>query len=99
VKPGFIRAVLDGLLDDFLDALQPFHDAWSAQGPGAFGAYLVSHGEAVANALLAITDIRADRTKFKAAEKTYRKLRPTAIEQVVQSMPALGDLADRHLAD
>ena len=98
VKPGFIRAVIDGLLDDFLAALQPFHDEWKASPEGTCGEHLTRHASAVAHALLAITDARADRTKFKAVEKAYRKLRPTAVDQIVESMPALGSLADRHLS-
>ena len=97
VKPGFVRAVIEGLLEDFLHALQPHCDAALAENTG-FGKHLVAHGPEVAEALLAITDQRAERTPHKSIQKAYRKLRPTAVDQILLSMPALGDLADRHFS-
>jgi hypothetical protein len=97
IKPGFVQEVVDGLLDDFLDALDPlYREAVEKQQPP--GRFLAANGERAANALLAITDDRAARSSRAVIRKTYDKLRPTAIKHVSAAAPRLGQLLDRHLA-
>ncbi len=96
IKPGFVREVVDGLLDDFLDALDPIaQEAVDKQQPP--GRYLAANGERAADALLGITDDRAARSSRAVIRKTYEKLRPTAKKQVASAAPRLGQLLDRHL--
>jgi hypothetical protein len=96
IKPGFVQEVVDGLLDDFLDALDPlYREAAEKQQPP--GRYLAANGERAADALLAITDDRAARSSRAVIRKTYDKLRPTAKKQVASAAPRLGQLLDRHL--
>lgn len=97
VKPGFIREVVDALLDDFLSALQPLHDESQAAGepPGSF---LTEKPGPSAESLLAITDARATKAQRAVIKKTYEKLRPTAKKHVEASMPRLAELLRRHLA-
>ena len=96
IKPGFVQEVVDGLLDDFLDALDPiYREALEKQQPP--GRYLASNGDRTADALLAITDERAARSSRAVIRKTYDKLRPTAKKQVASAAPRLGQLLDRHL--
>ena len=95
IKPGFVPEVVDGLLDDFLDALDPlFQEA--VQRNVAPGKHLASNGERAADALLAITDARAARSTRAVIQKTYEKLRPTAKKHVSAAAPRLGDMLDRH---
>ena len=42
IKPGFVSEVIDALLDDFLDALQPLHIASIERGE-APGSFLTAH--------------------------------------------------------
>lgn len=95
IKPGFISEVVDGLLDDFLDALDPMHQEAVQKGEPA-GQYLAANGERMAEKLLAITDQRAQRSSRAVIRKTYEKLRPTAIKHVAAAAPRLGKLLDRH---
>ena len=96
IKPGFVQEVVDGLLDDFLDALDPlYREAVEKQQPP--GRFLAANGERAADALLAITDDRAARSSRAVIRKTYDKLRPTAKKQVASAAPRLGQLLDRHL--
>jgi hypothetical protein len=97
IKPGFVEEVVDGLLDDFLIALDPlFQEA--TQRKEKPGQYLASNGDRVADALLAITDARAERSSRAVIRKTYEKLRPTAKKHVSSSAPRLGQLLDRHVS-
>jgi hypothetical protein len=96
IKPGFVQEVVDGLLDDFLDALDPlYREAVEKQQPP--GRFLAANGDRAADALLSITDDRAARSSRAVIRKTYDKLRPSAKKQVSSAAPRLGQLLDRHL--
>jgi len=96
VKPGFIREAVDGLLDDFLTALDPIYQE-AAQKKRPIGAFLRENASRVADALLAITDSRATRASG-VVRGAYDKLRPMAKKQVEAAAPRLGDLLGRHAA-
>jgi hypothetical protein len=97
IKPGFVEEVVDGLLDDFLIALDPLYQEATARKETP-GRYLAGNGDRVADALLAITDARAERSSRAVIRKTYEKLRPTAKKHVSSSAPRLGQLLDRHVS-
>jgi hypothetical protein len=95
IKPSFVQEVVDGLLDDFLVALDPlFQEALERKE--APGRHLAANGDRVADALLAITDARAARSSRAVIRKTYDKLRPTAKKHVSAAAPRLGQMLDRH---
>jgi hypothetical protein len=96
IKPGFIEEVVDGLLDDFLRALDPLYQEALKKGVRP-GAHLKANGDAMAEALLAITDARAQRATRVVLQKTYEKLRPTAKKHVASASPRVGELLDRHV--
>jgi len=96
VKPGFVRHAVDGLLDDFLDALDPIYQE-AAQKKRPAGAFLRENASRAADALLSITDSRAAKASG-VVRGTYDKLRPTAKKQVEAAAPRLGDLLGRHAA-
>jgi hypothetical protein len=97
IKPGFIREVVDALLDDFLKSLDPLYQEAVAKGsrPGAHLSLQANTGR-VADALLAVTDAKAARSQRAVVKSTYEKLRPTAKKQVEAAAPRLGALLDRH---
>jgi len=95
VKPGFIPEVVDNLLNDFADRLDPIYQtAVSKNEP--VGAYFNSHTGDVAESLLAITDARKERAKNQAIKSTYEKLRPTAKKHVEAAVPRIGRLVAKH---
>lgn len=96
IRPGFVRDVVDALLDDFLRALEPIHQEAIARGARP-GAHLQANTGRAADALLAITDARASRAERPVIRATYEKLRPTAKKHVEAAGPRLGALLDRHL--
>ena len=95
-KPGIIPDVVDLLLPEFVAAVEPFHAEFVAQGGGDFAAHCVAHGGRIAEALLGITDRRAEKSKHRTLVKAYQKLRPKAHEHVVSAMPRLGALLVKH---
>ena len=50
-----------------------------------------------AEALLSVTDDRAETTKHKTAKKLYKKMRPSAKANVIAAVPKLGALVESHL--
>lgn len=97
IRPGFIRHVLDALLDDFLSALEPvYQEALEKKRPA--GAYLLEQRDRVADALLSVTDQRAKNAQSAAIKSAYSKLRPMAKKQVDGAAPRLATLIDRHAA-
>jgi hypothetical protein len=97
IKPGFVRDVIDNLLDDFLNALDPIYQA--AQSSGTPPAqHLVQQAGPAAEALLAITDARATRAERAVIKKTYERLRPTAKKHVEAAMPRVGAMLERAIS-
>lgn len=97
VKPGFVRQVVDHLLNDFLDALDPtYQEAVSRNIPP--GQHLRANADKVADALLAVTDRKAANSDNGVVKKTYEKLRPSAKKQVEAAAPRLSDMLERHTA-
>ena len=94
VKPGFIRGAVDGLLDDFLDALDPIYQE-AAQKKRPADAFLRDNASRAADALLSITDARASKASG-VVKGAYDKLRPMAKKQVEAAAPRLGGLLSRH---
>jgi uncharacterized protein DUF6918 len=99
VKPGIIRHAVDSMLDDFTDALEPYWAAYQVQPTaGGFGAYLAGRPQEVSNALLAVTDRRAERSSRGSVTSVYGKLRPRGQDNVIEALPRLGELVERHAA-
>jgi hypothetical protein len=95
IQPGFIRKAGDYLLDDFLDALDPFHQQAISLGKRPSD-HVRAEAERVAEALLAVTDKKAQRAENGVVRKTYDKLRPSAKKHVESAAGRLGDLLDKH---
>jgi hypothetical protein len=95
VKPGIIRSAIDSLLPEFVAALEPHWAASQPQPATGFGAYLAGRPQEVSEALLAVTDRRAERSS-RAITSVYTKLRPKGQDNVIEALPRLGDLVQRH---
>src|ERR1700759_1595960 len=81
VKPGFIRQVVSDLLPEFATALDPLYQEAQTSGKGA-GEFFISNKERVADALLSITDAKAEKSKSGVVKGTYDKLRGSAKKNV-----------------
>lgn len=95
VKGGIIPEVLDGLLPSFAEKLEPTYQGWLA-GNGTLPDYFDPRASEVAEALLTITDDRAQKSKNATLRKAYEKLRPTGKKNVEQAVPRLAQLLAKH---
>jgi hypothetical protein len=94
VRPGFVRDVVTGLLDEFLEAMDPLYQEAKQKGRPA-GAHLLDNKGRVAESLLAVTDRKAQRADGML-KKAYDKLRPLAKGQVEAAVPRLSQLLEKH---
>lgn len=95
IKPGFLREVVDAMLDDFLEALNPIYQE-AAEKKKPAGQHLIDNQGRVADALLAVTDRRAQQAQRQVVRSAYDKLRPMAKKQVEQAAPRMGKLLEKH---
>ena len=97
IRPGFVREVIDSLLDEFLDAVNPlYQDAVEKKRP--VGSGVRENPSRVADSLLAVTDRKSERAKSQVVKSAYEKLRPSAKKQVEAACPRLAGLLERHAA-
>jgi hypothetical protein len=95
IKPGFIKQAVSDLLPEFAAALDPiYQEAKSKSKPVA--EYMRDNSSRVADALLAITDEKAKRSKSGAVKGTYEKLRGSAKKNVEAAVPRLGKMVEKH---
>src|SRR6476620_3199060 len=70
VKPGFIKQAVTDLLPEFAKALDPLYQEAKTKGTPV-GDLFKSNPSRVADALLAITDAKAERSKSGVVKGTY----------------------------
>src|SRR5262245_12202765 len=98
IKKRFIPEVVDSMLDEWLTKLQPHYDRWVASKTSTFSDYVVARGDDVAEDLLSVTDARAERTSHTTAKKMYGRMRDGAKKNVIEAIPALSKMIEKHLA-
>jgi hypothetical protein len=95
VKPGFVRQVVVDLLPEFAGALDPIYQEAKSSGGGVRD-YFNANSTRVADALLSITDEKANRSKSGLVKSTYEKLRSGAKKNVESAVPRLGAMVEKH---
>jgi hypothetical protein len=97
IKKRFISETVDTMLDEWLDKLSPHFDRWSANKTSSFADFVITRGDDVAEDLLSVTDARAARTSHTTARKMYGRMRDGAKKNVIEAIPALGKMIEKHL--
>ena len=92
VKPGFIQEVMDFLLDEFVDHLEPVFSQYQGQDTEDLETYLKTRDHQVADQLLGITDKHAQKTQNPGVRKAYQKLRPQAQNHVAAAIPRVAKM-------
>jgi hypothetical protein len=96
IKPGFVRGAMNAMLDDFARNLDPLFQEHLAKG-GSLVDHFVDKKGTVAEALLSITDGRAQRASSGTAKGAYERLRPTAKKHVEEAVPRLARMIEQHV--
>jgi hypothetical protein len=96
LKPGYLQSTVESLIPDMTDKLQPFWADFTASGASGFGDYLVKRSDEVSEALLSVTDRRAEVCERPTILKAYRTVRGSAARNVAAALPNLGSLVQKH---
>lgn len=97
VKPGFLDKVVGELLPEFAEVLDPLHQE-ALGGSGDVVGHFKQNADRAADALLAITDRKAQNSDNKVIKSAYSKLRGTAKNNVASAMPGLAGVIAKHAA-
>lgn len=97
IKKRFVTETVDALLDDWMGKIQPHYDKWMVSKPTSFSDYIIARSDEVAEDLLSVTDARAERTSHTTAKKMYMRMRDSAKKNVVEGIPQLSKMIERHL--
>ena len=97
IKKKFVPEVVDALLDDWLGKLQPHYDKWATSKSSTFADYVIARSDDVAEDLLSVTDQRAEKTSHTTAKKMYQRMREGAKKNVIEAMPELSRMLEKHL--
>jgi len=95
LAPDMVTRTMDRLLDDFLDAVQPYYDEAKQKGQGV-AAHIKAQSAQLTESLLSITDARAERAENGTMKKGYERLRPSAAKHVAAGVPRLADVIERN---
>ena len=96
--PGHIRNMVEKLLPDMVDQLEPFWADFSSSGSSGFGDYLAKRGGEVAQALLSVTDAKAGSSSRPTIVKAYGSVRGSAVKHIEAALPRVGDMVLKYAA-
>ena len=85
IKPGFIRGVMNLLLDEWTAELEPHYTAFhSAGGEGSFGTYLLGRKDAVADSMIE-TEETMNELQFATSLSFADEVVPVLTEAIVEA--------------
>jgi hypothetical protein len=94
VRPGMVAAAFDRLLPAFAPAIDPFYERGRASGD--VHRYFEAQAGPIADALLSVTDAKADRAANRLLVRIYRSLRGPARAYVMGAAPRISEIIVRH---
>jgi len=94
--PGHIHYMVETLVPQMVEKLEPYWADFSTSGGSEFGDYLAKRGGEVSEALLSVTDARAAASSRPTIIKAYRSVRGGAVKHVEAALPRVGDLVQKY---
>ncbi|HSZ45936.1 MAG TPA: hypothetical protein VK823_11395 [Streptosporangiaceae bacterium] len=95
-KPGHVRFMVDSLLPDMVDKLEPYWAGYRSDGGAEFGDYLAKNGAEVSQALLGVTDARAAASGRPVIVKAYGTVRGGAAKHIQAALPEVGEIVQKY---
>ena len=93
---GYLQSMVESLIPDMADKLQPYWADFAGSGASDFGDYLVKRSDEVSEALLSVTDAYAATGTRPVILKAYRTVRGGAAKHVTAALPNLGSLVQKY---
>lgn len=89
--------MVDALLPQLAEELQPYWTDFSTSGGTEFGAYLAQRGDEVSESLLSVTDARGKASSRPVIIKAYGAVRDKAAKHVTAALPNVGALVQKYV--
>ncbi|GAB0104856.1 hypothetical protein JMUB6875_38320 [Nocardia sp. JMUB6875] len=96
VSPSIVGDALTSFAPKFVEQLEPYWAEYQNGGAASFADLLVAKQDEVADALLSVTDARAEASSRPALTKVYNSMRSSAKKHVTEALPRLGELVQKH---
>ena len=93
---GYLQTMVESLLPDMIAELEPYWADFTASGASDFGDYLVKRSDEVSEALLSVTDARAEKSSRATVIKAYRSVRGGAGKHIQAALPQVGELVAKY---
>ena len=95
IRPGIMAQAVKRLLPEFAPTLEPHVELGCEQGD--IRGHFASNRGPIADALLAVTDERAERSTQRTLVKCYKSARSAAHKHTMDALPAVAKLIERHI--
>lgn len=95
---GIVHDMVEALLPDMVEQLEPYWADFAASGGSEFGDYLAKRGDEVSESLLSVTDKRAAASQRPTLKKAYGTVRGGAAKNVTTALPRLGAMVQKYAA-
>jgi hypothetical protein len=96
VFPGHIKFMVESLVPQLAERLEPYWADFTTSGGAEFGDYLAKRGDDVSQALIAVTDERAQASGRPVVVKAYNGVRGSATRHIEAALPDVGALVQKY---
>jgi hypothetical protein len=94
---GIVHDMVEALLPEMSEQLEPYWADFAASGGSEFGDYLAKRSDEVSESLLSVTDKRAAASERATIKKAYGTVRGGAAKNVSAALPRLGALVQKYM--
>ena len=95
-KPDHVRYLMGEMLPQMVGKLEPFWADFQTAGGSEFGDYLAKRGSEVSEALLQVTDARAEGSGRPIIVRAYGSVRGGAAKHIEIALPRLGGMVGKY---
>jgi hypothetical protein len=96
VFPGHIKFMVESLVPQLAERLEPYWADFTTSGGAEFGDYLAKRGDDVSQALIAVTDERAQASGRPVVVRAYNGVRGSATRHIEAALPDVGALVQKY---
>jgi len=94
--PGYYNGMVEELVPQIIDKLEPYWADFSTSGSSEFGDYLVKRGGEVSEALLTVTDDYASKSDKPVILRAYKTVRGSAGKNIEAALPRVGEMVRKY---
>ena len=96
-RPDMLPTVINRLLPHFCEALEPYFQQFQASDETDFQHFVMQRESELTEAMLSVTDGRAEQTQKKTFKRMYKQLRGTAGDELSAALPDIAALVQARL--